>query len=135
MDAAPPRRRLACMSTEHVAVTLVAVAANAFSGIAALLRFAPIQRGMARTGVKESWLRFPIGTLKATGAVGLLVGLAGVPYVGTAAAVGLVLFFACAVHTHLLAGDYSPQFGLAVGFLLLAVATLAVDLARHGVPA
>jgi hypothetical protein len=120
------------MSTSYLAITLVASAANAFSGIAALLRIAPIQRGMARTGVKDSWLRFPIGTLKSAGAAGLLAGLAGVPYVGTAAAAGLVLFFACAVHTHLLAGDYSPQFGLAVGFLLLAVAALAVDLARHG---
>jgi hypothetical protein len=42
----------------------------------------------------------------------MLLGLLGVPGVGTAAAGGLVLFFACAVHTHLLAGDRSPQSGL-----------------------
>ncbi len=131
MVAGPLRRRLARMSTAYVAITLVAVAANAFSGVAALLRFPPIQRGMARTGVEESWMRFPIGTLKTAGALGLLAGLAGVPYVGTAAAIGLVLFFACAVHTHLLAGDFSPQFGLAVGFLLLAVATVTVHLGRY----
>jgi DoxX-like family len=119
------------MSHAYVAITLVAVAANAFSGVAALLRFPPIQQSMARTGVKESWTRFPIGTLKTLGAAGLSAGLAGVPYAGTAAALGLVLFFACAVHTHLLAGDHSKQFGLAVGFLLLAAATLAVHIGRH----
>jgi DoxX-like protein len=52
-----------------------------------------------------------------------------VPLIGAAAAVGLVLFFVCAIHTHLLARDYSPTFGLAIGFLLLAVATLGLDLA------
>jgi hypothetical protein len=59
----------------------------------------------------------------------LLLGVAGVPVVGTAAAIGLVLFFVCAVYTHLRVGDYSVQFGLAVGFLGLAVASLAFGLA------
>ena len=77
----------------------------------------------------ESWLTFPIGTLKTVGAAGLLLGVAGLPVVGTAAAIGLVLFFVCAVHTHLRVGDYSVQLGLAVGFLGLAVASLALGLA------
>ena len=47
--------------------------------------------------------------------------MSAAPLVGTAAAIGLVLFFVCAVYTHLRAGDYSPQLGLAVGFLGLAV--------------
>ena len=113
------------MYTTYVVVTVAAVAANAFSGIAALAHFTPILPGMARVGVPQSWLTFPIGTLKTAGALGLLLGLLGVPVIGTAAAAGLVLFFACAVHTHLLARDYSPQFGLAIGFLLLAVGALA----------
>jgi DoxX-like family len=47
----------------------------------------------------------------------------------SAAAIGLVLFFVCAVYTHLRAGDYyTPQLGLAVGFLGLAVAALALGL-------
>jgi DoxX-like family len=116
------------MSTAMLVVTLVAVAANAFSGIAALAHFRPILPGMARAGVPESWLTFPIGTLKTAGAAGLLVGLLGLPPVGTAAAIGLVLFFVCAVYTHLRAGDYSPQLGLAVGFLGLAAAALALGL-------
>ena len=53
--------------------------------------------------------------------------------IGTAAAIGLILFFVCAIYTHVRAGDYPPQFGLANGYLLLAVAALVLDLAvrRH----
>lgn len=116
------------MSTEYVVVTLVAIAANGFSGIAALLHFKPILPGMAKAGVPVSWLTFPIGALKTAGAAGLVLGLFGVPFVGTAAAIGLVLFFVCALHTHLLARDLSPQFGLAIGFLAIAVATLTLGL-------
>jgi hypothetical protein len=116
------------MSTTYVVVALLAIAANAFSGIAALVHFKPILPGMVKAGVPESWLTFPIGTLKTAGAVGLVLGLLGVPLIGTAAAIGLILFFVCAVYTHVRASDYSLQFGLANGFLLLAVATLVLDL-------
>ena len=116
------------MDTAYLVVAILAIAANAFSGIAALAHFRPILPAMARAGVPESWLAFPNGTLKTAGAAGLLLGLAGVPLIGTAAAVGLVLFFVCAVYTHIRAGDYSPQFGLAIGFLLLAMATLGLGL-------
>jgi hypothetical protein len=122
------------MFTAYVVVTLLAIAANAFSGVAALVHFKPILPGMAKAGVPESWLTFPIGTLKTAGALGLLLGLIGVPLIGTAAAIGLVLFFVCAIQTHLLARDYSPQFGLAIGFLLLNVAALVVNLASRPGP-
>jgi hypothetical protein len=72
------------MRTAAVVVTLLAVAANAFSGIAALAHFRPVLPGMVIAGVPEAWLTFPIGS-------------------------------------HLLAGDYSSQLGLALGFLGLAV--------------
>jgi hypothetical protein len=117
----------------EVSITLVAIAANTFSGVAALVHFKPILPGMVKLGVPESWLTFPIGTLKIAGAVGLLLGVLGVPLIGTAAAVGLILFFVCALYTHLRAGDYSPQFGSSLGFLLLAVAALGLDLATAGV--
>jgi len=78
---------------------------------------------MAKVGVSESWLT-TLGILKAAGALGLLVGIR-VPLIGIAAAIGLVLFFLAAVITHLRAHDYS--FGLAVVFLLLAVAALVVQ--------
>jgi hypothetical protein len=117
------------MLTAFLVVTLLAIVANAFSGVAAIVHFKPIIPPMAKAGVPESWLTFPIGTLKTAGAVGLLLGLVGVPLVGTAAAIGLILFFVCAIYTHVRASDYSQQFGLAIGFLSLAVAALALGLA------
>jgi uncharacterized membrane protein len=84
---------------------------------------------LARVGVPQSRLTFPIGSLKTAGAVGLLLGLIGVPLVGAAAAIGLILFFVCAMYTHVRARDFSPQFGLATGFLLLALAALWLVLA------
>jgi hypothetical protein len=117
------------MVTAYVIVTILAIAANAFSGIAAIVHWGRILPGMIKAGVPESWLTFPIGTLKTAGAVGLLLGLIGVPLIGTAAAIGLILFFVCALYTHIRASDYSPQFGLANGFLALAVASLVLRLA------
>src|ERR1700751_3013659 len=75
------------MSTAYIAVTSVAIAANGFSGVAALVHFKPILPGMTKAGVPVSWLTFPIGTLKTTGAVGLAAGLAFRP-LGVAAAIG-----------------------------------------------
>jgi hypothetical protein len=115
------------MTTAYLAVTLIGIAANGFSGVAALLHFKPILPGMAKAGVPVSWLTFPIGTLKTAGAVGLAAGLAQRP-LGIAAAIGLVLFFVCAIYTHIRASDYGPQFVLANGFLALNVAALALAL-------
>ena len=116
------------MFTAYVVVTLLAIAANTFSGVAALVHWKRILPGMAQAGVPGSGLTM-LGALKTAGAVGLLLGLIGMPLIGTAAAIGPVLFFIGAVVTHLRAGDYSPQFGLAIGFLLLAVAALVLGLA------
>ena len=52
------------MTTAYLAMTLSGVAANGFSGIAELRHFKPILPGMAKADVPESWLAFPIGTLK-----------------------------------------------------------------------
>jgi hypothetical protein len=112
----------------YVAVTVTAVVVYAFSGIAAIAHFRVILPGMARAGVPESWLVFPIGILKVAGALGLLLGLFGVPLIGAAAAIGLILYFVCAVYTHVRAGDYSVQFGLAISLVFLATAALVVDL-------
>jgi uncharacterized membrane protein YphA (DoxX/SURF4 family) len=115
------------MTTAYLIISLTAIAANGFSGIAALLHFQPIMPGMAKAGVPVSWLAFPIGTLKTLGALGLAAGLMFRP-LGVAAAIGLILFFVCAIYTHVRASDYSLQFGLAIGFLALNVATLALTL-------
>jgi uncharacterized membrane protein len=89
-----------------------------------------LRPALARAGVSESWLIFPIGTLKSAGAIGLMLGLIGVPLVGTAAAIGLILFFVCAAYTHIRVSDFSFQFFLGSCFFLpVAVATLALTLA------
>ena len=117
------------MTAFAVAVVAVTVALNAFSGIAALLHWQPILPGMVKAGVPESWLTFPIGTLKTAGAAGLLAGLlVQLPGLIVAAAIGLVLFFVCALYTHVRAADYTAQFFLAVFFLTMACASLIVSL-------
>jgi hypothetical protein len=110
------------MCIAYVAVTLLAAAANIFSATLDFIRYKQILINMARVGVSESWLT-TLGILKGAGALGLLIGIA-VPLIGIAAAGGLVLFFFAAIITHLRAHDYS--FGLAVVFLLLAVAALVL---------
>jgi hypothetical protein len=113
------------MFSAYIVVTLLAAAANIFSATLDFVRYKQILINMARVGVPESWITM-LGILKAAGALGLLIGI-GVPLIGTLAAAGLTLFFIGAIITHLRAHDYS--FGLAVVFLLLAVAALILRLA------
>ena len=113
------------MFIAYVVVTLLAAAANIFSATLDFIRYKQVLINMAKAGVSESWITM-LGILKAAGAPGLLIGIS-VPPMGTAAAVSLVLFFVGAIITHVRARDYS--FGLAMAFLLLAVAALVLRLA------
>ena len=113
------------MFVAYIIITIIAAAANIFSATLDFIRFKQILVNMAKIGVPESWITM-LGTLKVAGAVGLLVGI-GVPSIGVAAAIGLILFFIAAITTHLRARDYS--FGLAVVFLLLAGTALVLRLA------
>jgi hypothetical protein len=113
------------MFTAYLIVTVLAAAANIFSAALDFIRYKQILINMSKVGVPESWINM-LGILKAAGALGLLIGI-GVPLIGIAAAVGIVVFFVGAIFTHLRARDYS--FGLAVIFLLLAVAALVLRLA------
>src|SRR6266516_4279738 len=112
------------MFTAYIVVTVLTAAANFFSATLDFIRYKQILINMARAGVSESWITI-LGILKAAGALGLLIGI-GVPLIGIAAAVGLVLFFVAAIITHLRARDYS--FGLAVVLLVLAVAALVLGI-------
>lgn len=113
------------MFTAYLIVTVLAAAANIFSATCDFVRYEKVSIAMARAGVPESWMT-TLGILKAAGAIGLLAGI-GVPLIGIAAAVGLLLFFVGAIITHLRRGDYS--LGPAIFFLLLAGAALALRLA------
>jgi DoxX-like family len=118
------------MHSAYLIVTMIAIAFDGFSGVAALVHFAPIIPPMQRAGVPVSWLTFPIGTLKTLGTVGLVVGL-WIPAIGLAAAAGLTVFFICAVYTHVLANDISGQFAFGGFLLALNSATFALTLATH----
>jgi DoxX-like family len=70
----------------------------------------------------------PLGALEFAGAVGLLAGIA-VPLLGAAAAIGLILYFVCAIFAHLRIGWYATLpfpamlLSLAVAALVLRVVT------------
>lgn len=115
------------MFSAYIVVTLMAIAANAFAATIDFVRPKQLLINMAKVGVPESWLP-TLGILKAAGALGLLLGLIGVPLIGKAAAIGLILFFVGAIITHLRARDYS-SLGFPSGFLVLAVAALVLGLA------
>jgi hypothetical protein len=113
------------MFIAYVAVTILTVAFNVFSATCDYIRYKPVLIAMEKAGVSEKWL-YTFGVLKTAGVLGLLVGFF-IPQIGTAAAMGLILFYTAAIITHLRARDYS--FGLAAVFLLLAVAALVLRLA------
>jgi len=114
------------MPTAYLIVTVLTVVANLAIALADLMRARFVLANSASVGVPESWL-VPLGLVKAAGAAGLLLGLAGVPLIGTAAAAGPVLFFVGAVLTHLRARNYA--LGFPGAFLALAVGTLVLGLA------
>jgi hypothetical protein len=115
------------LDTAYTVTAAVVVLYCTFSAVMDFIRYQPILDSMAAAGVPSFWLP-GLGAAKGAGAVGLLLGLLGVPLVGTAALIGIVLFFLGAILTHLRAGDRG--YGLAAGFLTLALAALALDLAR-----
>ncbi len=84
------------MFTAYIAVTVLAACANIWAATNDFRRLEWITANLDRLRVPRSWLP-ALGILKVLGGVGLLAGLAA-PWVGIAAASGLVLFFvgACA---------------------------------------
>ncbi len=111
------------MLSAYVAVGLLTAAANGTAATLDFLRPAWLIENMTRVGVPRRAL-FPLAVLKIAGALGLLIGI-GVPRLGVAAAVGLVLFFLGAIAAHIRARDYAsiPFPGV---FLLLAIASLVL---------
>lgn len=116
------------MFVTYVVITLGAVALNVFSATCDFLRWERIVVAMRKAGVPESWLP-TLGVLKAAGAVGLLLGFR-YPVLGAAAAIGIMMFFVCAIVIHLRAHDTS--FGLAATFLVFAAGSFALELAVRG---
>ena len=114
------------MFTAYIAVTIFTAAANTYAAIVDFRRPQWVVDNITKCGGSHSWL-FPLGALKAAGVLGLLVCI-GVPQIGVAAAIGLVLFFVGAIAVVIRARWYShPPWPST--YLLLAVGSLALRLA------
>ncbi|HEX6357382.1 DoxX family protein [Actinophytocola sp.] len=107
---------------------MITILMNLWAAGADFTRARFVRANASELNLRESWIT-PLGVLKAAGAVGLLCGLLGVPLVGDAAAVGLVLFFAGALFVHVRARVFhniaapAAFFVMAVACLVMAVGT------------
>ncbi|WP_181786265.1 DoxX family protein [Streptomyces phytophilus] len=106
-------------STALPAATVACVVANAFIVTADLARARFVLANSAEVGLRPEALPY-LAVLKGTGAAGLVVGLAGITPLGLAAAVGLVLFYLCAVGAHVRTSVFH-NIGFPVLFLALAL--------------
>jgi uncharacterized membrane protein YkgB len=79
------------MFMAYIVVTVLAAAANIWAATNDFRRLEWITANLDRLKVPPSWLP-TLGILKVLGGVGLLVGFVA-PWVGVAAAIGLILFF------------------------------------------
>lgn len=114
------------MFVTYVVITVITILANAGAAAADLAHAKFVLTNMAEVGVPRSWLPL-LGLLKGAGAVGLLLGLLGIRFLGIAAAIGLVLFFIGALAAHVRArafhniGFPGTYFALAVASTVLAI--------------
>jgi hypothetical protein len=118
---------LGSMYVLYVVITVLAVLANGYAASLDFVGAESVRLVADRVRVSRRWMA-PLGVLLASGAAGLLVGFA-VPALGTAAAIGLIVYFICAVSAHLRVGDRG--IAPAVFFLLLAASALVTNLAYH----
>jgi DoxX-like family len=113
------------MSTSYVVVSVIGAALVGFSAVSVFVKAKWVVEPITAYGVPRRWWPW-LGTAKAAGAVGLLVGLA-VPVIGTLAAIGLVLYFIGAVATVIRARWYShvpyPLIYMAPAVAVLALAS------------
>jgi DoxX-like family len=120
----------ACLTNMHIIYLVITILAALAYGYAACLNFVGAESVKVvadKVRVSQEWM-IPFGILLASGAIGLLIGFA-VPPLGTAAAIGLVVYFICALGAHLRVRD--SQIAGAVSFLMLAVAALIAGLGYH----
>ena len=115
------------MDIAYVAVTIMVALANSYAAVLNFVGAGSVKVAADKVRVSQKWM-IPLGILLACGAVGLLAGFAA-PALGTAAAIGLVAYFVCAVSAHIRVRD--PKVAGAVSFLVMAVAALVVGLGYY----
>jgi hypothetical protein len=112
------------MHTAYLVITLITAIITGGIAVADFIPAGFVLANSAEVGVPRSWLP-ALGAAKLAGAIGLVVGIVGLPAVGIAAAAGLVVFFVGAVVTHLRAHVlYNIAFPGA--FLCLSAASVAL---------
>ena len=114
------------MRLAYLVVTLATIALNAGAALADFLRARFVLANSSQVRLPESWVP-ALGALKAAGALGLVLGLLGVPHIGVAAAAGLVLFFAGAVVVHVRERVFH-NIAIPAAYLALAIGTLVLGL-------
>lgn len=112
------------VSTLYLATITVTAVITIAIAVADFIPAPFVLANSAQVGVPRSWLPM-LGGLKLAGGAGLLIGLAGVPLIGPAAAAGLVAFFIGAVVTHLRAGVWH-NIGFPAVYLVLSTASLVM---------
>ena len=115
------------MRITYVAITIVVALANSYAATLNFVGAESVKVVADKVRIPQKWM-IPFGILQTCGAVGLLVGFA-LPALGAAAAIGLVIFFICAVSAHIRVRD--RKVAGAVSFLVMAVAALVVNLGYH----
>jgi uncharacterized membrane protein len=115
------------MHLTYVVITILAAFANSYAASLNFVGAESVKVVADEVRVSQKWM-IPFGIVLASGAAGLLVGFA-VPALGIAAAIGLVVYFICALSAHIRVRDHNV--GGAVSFLVLAVAALVTALGYH----
>ena len=112
------------MDTAYLLVTILFAAMAAFSAVAKIRRDAKVVHVIQEVvGVPLRF--FPLlAACELAGALGLVLGIWS-PWVGVAAAIGLVIYFVGAVASHLRVGDVKGM-GPAVFMLIAAGGALAL---------
>lgn len=102
--------------------TVACIISNAFIAVADYRRAGFVLKNSAEVGVPANALPY-LATLKLLGALGLVLGVVVFPWLGVAAAIGLVLFFCCAMTAHLKARVFY-NIAFPGVYLLLSIASL-----------
>ena len=115
------------MHTAYAVITILAALACSYAACLNFVSAQSVKVVADKVQISQKWM-IPFGTLLAAGAAGLLVGLV-VPVLGIAAAIGLIVYFICALGAHIRVRD--TGFAGAVSFLVLAVAALIASIGYH----
>ena len=98
------------------------------SAISKLKKVPDVMTAMASVGVKPQQVPL-LAALEIAGGLGIIAGI-WVPALGLAATIGLVLYFAGALLSHMKKKHGPAEFGAALGIFIIALVTTYLQLQR-----